>query len=102
MLQGGKIGENILSTSLLMFISSCYFTYDARIDIVAEKEFDTVIQMTLKRVLVQRFKKKMGEKKYLLTKTCKCYKAITFLWKNDLARVYFNMKQTLRVFLSKV
>ena len=44
----------------------------------------------------------MGEKKYLFTKTCKCYKAITFLWKNDLARVYFNMKQTLRVFLSKV
>ena len=63
MLQGGKIGENILSTSLLMFISSCYFTYDARIDIVAEKEFDTVIQMTLKHVLVQRFKKKNGWKK---------------------------------------
>ena len=63
MLQGGKIGENILSTSLLMFISSCYFTYDSRIDIVAEKEFDTVIQMTLKRVLVQRFKKKNGWKK---------------------------------------
>ena len=46
-----------------MFISSCYFTYDACIDIVAEKEFDTVIQMTLKRVLVQRFKKKNGWKK---------------------------------------
>ena len=63
MLQGGRIAENILSTTLLMFTSSCYFTYDARIDIVAEKEFDTVIQMTLKRVLVQRFKKKKWVKK---------------------------------------
>ena len=82
-----------------MFISSCYFIYNARRDTAAEKEFDIVIQMTLERVLVQRFKKKeMREKKSLLTKTCKCYKASKFLWKNDLSRVYFDMKQTLSVF----
>ena len=52
MLKGRKIAENILSTSLRMFISSCYFTYDARMDVVAEKEFDTVIQMTLEHVLI--------------------------------------------------
>ena len=46
-----------------MFISSCYFVYNARTDTVTEKEFDIVIQMTLERVLVQRFKKKeTGEK----------------------------------------
>ena len=47
-----------------MFISSCYFIYNARRDTVVEKEFDIVIQMTLERVLIQRFKKKeMDEKK---------------------------------------
>ena len=87
-----------------MFVSSCYFIYNASRDTAAEKEFDIVLHMTLERVLVQRFKKKeMGKKKKLLTKTCKCYEASKFLWKNDLAsRVYFCMKQTLRVFLSKV
>ena len=35
-------------------------------------------------------------------KLCKCYKASKFLWKNDLSRVYFYMKQTSRGFLSKV
>ena len=58
--------------------------------------------MILKHVLVQKFKRKRkSEKKVTLTKTCKCYKAGKLLWKNDLFRVYFNMKQTLRFFLSK-
>ena len=59
--------------------------------------------MKLEPALVQRFKiKEMGGKKNLLTKTCKCYKASKFLSENDLSRVYFDMKQTLRVFVSKV
>ena len=46
-----------------MFISSCYFVYNAHEDPAAEQQFDVLIQMTLERVLVQRFKKKeMGEK----------------------------------------
>ena len=46
--------------------------------------------------------KRNGQKKKLLTKTWKCYKTSEFLWKNDLARIYFDMKQSLRVILSKV
>ena len=47
-----------------MFISSCYFIYNARRDTAGEKEFDILIQMKLERALVQRFKiKEMGEKK---------------------------------------
>ena len=69
----------------------------------AEKEFDIVTQITLERALAQIFKKKeIREKKKLLTKTCKCYKPSKFLWKNDLSRVYFDIKQTLRAFISKV
>ena len=46
--------------------------------------------MTVERVLVQRFKKKeMGEKKQLLIRTCKCYKASKFLQKNDLPKSLF-------------
>ena len=71
--------EKLISTMLLMFISSCYFIYNARRDTAAEKEFDIVIQMTLEHVLVQRFKKKEMDKKNLLTKTSKCYKASKFL-----------------------
>ena len=41
-----------------MFISSCYFVHNARRD----TESDTVIQMTLEHVLVQRFKKKNGRR----------------------------------------
>ena len=45
-----------------------------------DTESDIVIQMILEHVLVQRFKEKeMDEKKKLLTKTCKCYKASKFL-----------------------
>ena len=43
----------------------------------------------------------MSEKKQLLAKTCKCYNAGKFLWKNDLSSVYFDMKQTMRIFLPK-
>ena len=57
------MAEKFLSTLLLMFVSSCYFIYNARRDTAAEKEFDIVIQMTLKHVLVQRFKKKEMDKK---------------------------------------
>ena len=53
------MAETFLSTLLLMFISSRYFVHNARRD----TESDTVIQMTLEHVLVQRFKeKKMDEK----------------------------------------
>ena len=55
-----------------MFISSCYFIYNARRNTAGEKEFDIVIQTTLERILVQRFKKKeMGEKKVTFNKACK-------------------------------
>ena len=57
------MAEKFLSTLLLIFVSSCYFIYNARRDTAAEKEFDIVIQMTLKHVLVQRFKKKEMDKK---------------------------------------
>ena len=74
------MAEKFLITLLLMFISSCYFIYNARRDIAAEKEHDIVIRMTLEYGLVQRFKKnKWTKKKELLTKTSKCYKASKFL-----------------------
>ena len=53
------MAETFLSTLLLMFISSRYFVHNARRD----TESDTVIQMTLEHVLVQRFKKKKMDKK---------------------------------------
>ena len=50
-------------TLLLMFISLCYFTCNARRDTAAEKQFDIVIQMTMEDAAVQRFKKnEMDEK----------------------------------------
>ena len=52
------MAEKFLSTLLLMFITSCYFIFNARRDTAAGKESDIVIQMTLEHVLVQRFKKK--------------------------------------------
>ena len=63
------MAENFPSTLLLMFISSCYFIYNARgsRDTAAEKEFDIVIQMT-PHVLVQRFKKKEIDKKITFNK----------------------------------
>ena len=80
MLYVRQMAEKFLSTLLLMFISSCYFIYNARRDTAAEKEFDIVIQMTLEQVLDQRFKKKeKDKKKKLLTKTSKCYKASKLL-----------------------
>ena len=48
------MAEKFHSTLLLIFISSRYFVHNARRD----TESDTVIQMTLEHVLVQRFKKK--------------------------------------------
>ena len=57
------MAEKFLSTSLLMFIASCYFIYNPRKDRDAEKKFDIVIQMTLEHVLVQRSKKKEMDKK---------------------------------------
>ena len=63
-----------------MFISSCYFIYNARRDTAAEKEVDVVIQMIFEHALVQRFKRKeMDKKKKKLTKTCKCHKSSKFL-----------------------
>ena len=55
--------EKFLSTLLLMFISSCYFIYNARRDTAAEKEVDVVIQMIFEHALVQRFKRKEMDKK---------------------------------------
>ena len=52
------MAEKFLSALLLMFIASCYFTYNARRDTITEKESDIVIKMTLEHVLVQRFQKK--------------------------------------------
>ena len=46
-----------------MFISSCYFIYNARRDTAAEKEFDIVIQMKQEHVLVHRFKKREMDEK---------------------------------------
>ena len=64
MLQDREMAEKFLSTLLLTdVISPCYFIYNARRDTVAEKECDIVIQMTLERVLVQRFKKKEMDRK---------------------------------------
>ena len=62
------MAEKFLSTLLLMFISSCYFIYSTRRDTAAKKEFDIVIQMTLKHVLVQRFEKKEMDKKITFNK----------------------------------
>ena len=62
------MAEKFLITLLLMFISSCYFIYNARRDTAAEKEFDIIIQMTLEHVLVQRFKKKKWTKKTTFNK----------------------------------
>ena len=53
------MAETFLSTLLLMFISSRYFVHNARRD----TESDTVMQMTLVHVPVQRFKKKKWTKK---------------------------------------
>ena len=50
--------EKFLSTLLLMFISLCYLIYNARRDTALDKELDVAMQMTLKHVLVQRFKRK--------------------------------------------
>ena len=72
-----------------MVISSYYFIYNTRRDTAAEKEFDIVIQMTLEHVLVQRFEKKEMEKKKILIKTPKCYKASKFLQNNDLDKSLF-------------
>ena len=41
-----------------MFISLCYLIYNARRDTALDKELDVAMQMTLKHVLVQRFKRK--------------------------------------------
>ena len=62
------MSEKFLSTLLLMFISSCYFIYNTRRDAAAEKEFDFVIQMAPKHVLVQRFEKKEMDKKITFNK----------------------------------
>ena len=57
MLNVREIAEKFLSILLLMFISSCYFIQKARRDTTTKKELDIVIQVTLKHVLVRRFKK---------------------------------------------
>ena len=57
MLNVREIAEKFLSILLLMFTSSCYFIQNASRGTAANKELHIVIQMTLKCVLVQRFKK---------------------------------------------
>ena len=42
--------------------------------------------MTLKHILVQRFKKKEMDEKSNFEQTHKCYKASKSLWKNDLGK----------------
>ena len=73
--------------------------YNARRDTAAKKEFDIVIHWNA-------FLLRNGRKKVIfnkdVTKQVKCYKASKFLRKKDLSRVYFDMKQTLRAFVSKV
>ena len=49
------MAEKFLGTLLLMFIYSCYFIYIA--------PSDTVAEIALEHVLVQRFKKKEMDKK---------------------------------------
>ena len=46
-------------TTLLLFISSRYFVHNAR----GDTKSDTVIQMILEHVLIQRFKKKKMDEK---------------------------------------
>ena len=87
------MAKKFLSTLLLMFISLCYFIYNARRDAAAEKEFDLVIQMTLEHILVQRFKKKETDEK--------CYKACKFLQKNYLAKSLFRHVKTFERFSLK-
>ena len=50
--------EAFLNTLLLMLISLRYYVHNGRRD----TESDTVIQVTLEHILVQRFKKKNGRK----------------------------------------
>ena len=57
------MAEEFLSTLLLMFISSCYFIYNAHRGTAAEKKFHIVTQMTLEHVIVQRFKKEEMDEK---------------------------------------
>ena len=58
-----EIPEKFPNILLLLFISSCYFNWNAHRDRAAEKKIDIVIQMAVEHVLIQRFKKKeMGEK----------------------------------------
>ena len=63
MLYARSIAEKFRSTLILVFITSCYFIYNARRDTAAEEELDIVIQMALEHLLVQRFKKKEMEEK---------------------------------------
>ena len=51
------MAEKFLSTLLLIFIASCYFIYITLRDTATKKEFDIVIQMALKHVLVNWTKK---------------------------------------------
>ena len=55
------MAETFLNTLLLMFISSHYFVHNAQRD----TESDTVIQVTLEHVLVQRFKKKNRQQRHV-------------------------------------
>ena len=54
-----------------MFVSSCYFIYNARKNTAAEKECDIDILMTLRRVQFRDSRKKKWAKKVTFNKDMK-------------------------------
>ena len=84
-----------LSKFLLESALECPYVYDVPSlirgtlhlvrDTAAEKEFDIAIQMTLEHVNSEIQENRNEQKKKLLAKIYKCYKARNFLWKNELA-----------------
>ena len=96
MLYVREIAEKFLSTLLLMFIPASYFRGTRR-DAAAEKESDMAIQMTLKHVRAQTLKKWTRKARTDINIT----KRVNSSERKIYLRVYFNMKQTLRSFLSK-
>ena len=84
---------------LLEFAVECPYAYYATpllrgklylvIDTAEEKEFEIAILVILEHVSSEIHENRNLQKKELLTKTYKCYKASIFLWNNELAKSLF-------------
>ena len=73
------------------------------IDTAEEKEFEIAILVILEHVSSEIHENRNLQKKELLTKTYKCYKASIFLWNNELAKsLFWHETDFCWVFLSKV